>query len=106
MLITRVVILLVLFAFLVNALQRRDTFDSLLFAIALAVGLVPEFLPVISTITLGQAALRMAREKVIVKHLAAIQNFGSIDSLCSNKTGTLTSGDMSLDQPLNPLGAP
>jgi Mg2+-importing ATPase len=106
LLITRIVMLLVLFSFLVNALQHRDAFDSLLFAIALAVGLIPEFLPVISTVTLGQGALRMAKEKVIVKHLAAIQNFGSIDILCSDKTGTLTSGEMSLDQHLDPLGAP
>src|SRR4030095_1065409 len=90
--------------FLVNAVLRRDPFESLLFAIALAVGLIPEFLPVISTVTLGQGALRMARRKVIVKHLAAIQNFGSIDILCSDKTGTLTSGEMALDAQLDPLG--
>jgi Mg2+-importing ATPase len=104
LLIARVVIFLVLFVFLVNAALRRDPFESLLFSIALAVGLTPEFLPMISTVTLGQGALRMARRKVIVKHLAAIQNFGSIDILCSDKTGTLTSGEMSLDQHLDPLG--
>jgi magnesium-transporting ATPase (P-type) len=104
LLITRVIIFLVLFAFLVNAALRRDPFESLLFSIALAVGLTPEFLPMISAVTLGQGALRMARLKVIVKHLAAIQNFGSIDILCSDKTGTLTSGEMSLDQHLDPLG--
>jgi Mg2+-importing ATPase len=104
LLITRVIIFLVLFAFLVNAALRRDPFESLLFSIALAVGMTPEFLPMILTVTLGQGALRMARQKVIVKHLAAIQNFGSIDVLCSDKTGTLTSGEMSLDQRLDPLG--
>jgi Mg2+-importing ATPase len=104
LLITRVVIFLVLFVFLVNAALRRDPFESLLFAIALAVGLTPEFLPMITTVTLGQGALRMARRKVIVKHLAAIQNFGSIDILCSDKTGTITSGEMTLDQSLGPLG--
>ncbi len=103
LLIARVVIFLVLFVFLVNAALRRDPFESLLFSIALAVGLTPEFLPMISTVTLGQGALRMARRRVIVKHLAAIQNFGSIDILCSDKTGTLTSGEMSLDQHLDPL---
>jgi Mg2+-importing ATPase len=105
LLIARMVIFLVLFVFLVNAALRRDAFESLLFAIALAVGLTPEFLPMITTVTLGQGALRMARRKVVVKHLAAIQNFGSIDILCSDKTGTLTSGEMKLDDRLDPLGA-
>src|SRR5262245_45232817 len=104
LLITRMVIFLTLFVFLVNAALRRDAFESLLFAIALAVGLTPEFLPMITTVTLGQGALRMARQKVVVKHLAAIQNFGSIDILCSDKTGTLTGGEMSLDERLDPLG--
>ena len=104
LLIARMVIFLVLFVFLVNAALRRDAFESLLFAIALAVGLTPEFLPMITTVTLGQGALRMARQKVVVKHLAAIQNFGSIDILCSDKTGTLTGGEMSLDERLDPLG--
>jgi Mg2+-importing ATPase len=104
LLIARMVIFLVLFVFLVNAALRRDPFESLLFSIALAVGLTPEFLPMISTVTLGQGALRMARRRVIVKHLAAIQNFGSIDILCSDKTGTLTSGEMTLDQHLDPIG--
>jgi Mg2+-importing ATPase len=104
LLIARMVIFLVLFVFLVNAALRRDAFESLLFAIALAVGLTPEFLPMITTVTLGQGALRMARRKVVVKHLAAIQNFGSIDILCSDKTGTLTSGEMRLDERLDPTG--
>lgn len=103
-LIARVVAFLVLFVFLVNAALHRNTFESLLFAIALAVGLTPEFLPMITTVTLGRGALRMAQHKVVVKHLAAIQNFGSIDILCSDKTGTLTSGDMKLDQHLDPVG--
>jgi Mg2+-importing ATPase len=106
LLIMRTVLFLVLFVFLVNVVARRDLFESLLFAIALAVGLTPEFLPMITSVTLGQGALHMARQKVIVKHLAAIQNFGSIDVLCSDKTGTLTSGDMTLSQTLDPLGQP
>ncbi len=104
LLIARVVIFLVLFVFLINAALKRDPLESLLFSIALAVGLTPEFLPMITTVTLGQGALRMARRKVVVKHLAALQNFGSIDILCSDKTGTLTSGEMSLDQHLDPFG--
>ena len=106
LLIMRTVLFLVLFVFLVNVVARRDLFESLLFAIALAVGLTPEFLPMITSVTLGQGALHMARQKVIVKHLAAIQNFGSIDVLCSDKTGTLTSGDMALSQNIDPLGQP
>jgi Mg2+-importing ATPase len=98
------VFFLVLFVFFVNAALRHDPFESLLFALALAVGLTPEFLPMITTVTLGQGALRMAREKVIVKNLSAIQNFGSMDVLCSDKTGTLTSGEMTLEKHLDPRG--
>ena len=94
--IMRLVFFLVLFVLLVNLLLKRDPLESLLFAVALAVGLTPEFLPMITTVTLAQGAVRMARHKVIVKHLEAIQNFGSIDVLCSDKTGTLTAGQMGL----------
>lgn len=73
---------------------------------ALAVGLTPEFLPMIVSVTLANGARAMARKKVTVKHLAAIQNFGSIDVLCSDKTGTITSGSMTLDQGLDPWGEP
>ncbi|HLH21737.1 MAG TPA: magnesium-translocating P-type ATPase [Chloroflexota bacterium] len=97
-LIMRTVIGLVLFVFLVNALLRRDPLESFLFALALAVGLTPEFLPMIITVTLSQGALRMARGKVIVKRLAAIENLGSMDTLCSDKTGTLTLGTVVLEQ--------
>src|SRR5439155_15086811 len=78
--------------------------ESLLFAVALAVGLTPEFLPMISAVTLSRGAAHMARQKVIVKHLEAIENFGSMDVLFSDKTGTLTSGEMVLDRHLDPLG--
>jgi Mg2+-importing ATPase len=107
-LIMRTVVFLVLFVLVVNLTLRHESnpFETLLFAVALAVGLTPEFLPMITTVTLGQGALHMARQKVIVKHLAAIQNFGSMDILCSDKTGTLTSGEMILDQSLDPLGMP
>lgn len=105
-LIMQTVFFLVAFVFLVSAALKHDTFESLLFAIALAVGLTPEFLPMITTVTLGQGAVHMSRQKVIVKHLAAIQNFGSMDVLCSDKTGTLTSGETVLDQHLDPFGEP
>ena len=104
LLILKTTVLLVLFVLLVSVIAHRDFMESLLFAVALAVGLTPEFLPMITTVTLGQGAVHMARKKVIVKHLEAMQNFGSIDVLCSDKTGTLTSGEMQLDQHLDPFG--
>jgi P-type Mg2+ transporter len=103
-LMVRTVFGLVLFVLAVNLALKHDPLDSLLFAVALAVGLTPEFLPMITTIILGQGALHMARERVIVKHLAAIENFGSMDILCSDKTGTLTTGAMVLDKCLDPSG--
>ncbi|MDE3091513.1 MAG: HAD-IC family P-type ATPase, partial [Chloroflexota bacterium] len=104
LLIMETVFFLVVFVFLVNAALKHNPFESLLFAVALAVGLTPEFLPMITTVTLGEGAVHMSRRKVIVKNLASIQNFGSMDVLCSDKTGTLTSGDMALDQHLDPAG--
>jgi Mg2+-importing ATPase len=98
LLIMKTVFFLVVFVFLVSAALKHDAFESLLFAVALAVGLTPEFLPMITTVTLGRGAVHMARQKVIVKHLAAIQNFGSMDVLCSDKSGTLTTGETVLDQ--------
>jgi len=96
LLIMRTVFFLVLFAFVISLFHRQSPLDSLLFAVALAVGLTPEFLPMITTVTLAQGASHMAKQKVIVKNLAAIQNFGSMDILCSDKTGTLTSGQMTI----------
>ena len=105
-LILRTTVALVLFILLMGIAVKHDAFESLLFAVALGVGLTPEFLPMISTVTLTQGALRMAREKVIVKHLPAIQDLGSVDVLCSDKTGTITAGIMKLDRVLDPAGAP
>ena len=99
-------VLLVLFILMMSIVYHRDPFESLLFAVALGVGLTPEFLPMITTITLAKGAMRMADRKVIVKRLPAIQNLGSIDILCSDKTGTLTSGVMKLDRSLDPAGQP
>ena len=103
-LIMRTTLFLVLFVLLISVLFHRPLLESLLFAVALAVGLTPEFLPMITTVTLGRGAVHMARKNVIVKHLDAMQNFGSIDVLCSDKTGTLTTGEMSLEQHLDPFG--
>src|SRR6478672_11302154 len=105
-LIMHAVVFLVLFLLVVSVVLHRDPLQSLLFAVALAVGLTPEFLPMITSVTLAKGALAMARKNVIVKHLSAIQNFGSIDVLCSDKTGTLTTGDMVLDRSVDPLGNP
>jgi len=104
--IVQIVFFLTLFVLAVNVLNKRDPLESLLFAVALAVGLTPEFLPMITTITLSGGASRMARQKVIVKNLSSIQNFGQMDTLCSDKTGTLTAGVMTLTGRLDPLGAP
>lgn len=106
LLIMKTTILLVLFVLLISVVLHHNFMESLLFAVALAVGLTPEFLPMITTVTLGRGAVHMARKKVIVKHLEAMQNFGSIDVLCSDKTGTLTSGEMMLDQHVDPFGKP
>src|SRR6478736_685547 len=105
LLILRTTIVLVLFILLMGIALKHDAFESLLFAVALGVGLTPEFLPMISSVTLTQGALRMARDQVIVKHLPAIQDFGSIDILCSDKTGTLTRGVMQFDRATDPVGA-
>lgn len=98
------VIFLVFFLLLVNVVLRRDPLESLLFAVALAVGIIPEFMPMITTLTLASGAVHMARRRVIVKHLGAIQNLGGIDVLCSDKTGTLTEGRMTLDRAIDASG--
>ena len=96
LLITRTVVFLVLLTLVVMLALGRPPLDASLFAVALAVGLTPEFLPMIVTITLAQGALRMARQRVLVKSLPAIENLGSVDIVCSDKTGTLTLGEMQL----------
>lgn len=100
----KTVVLLVIFVLTINLLFARPWLESILFSIALAVGLTPELLPMITTVTLATGAVHMARKKVIVKNLAAIQNLGSLDILCSDKTGTLTQGKMSLDHCLDSQG--
>ncbi len=105
-LILRSVFFLVLFIMVVSISLKHDAFESLLFAVALAVGLTPEFLPMITSVTLARGAMKMAEQKVIVRQLAAIQNFGSIDVLCSDKTGTLTTGRMKVDCALDAFGNP
>jgi P-type Mg2+ transporter len=95
-LVTRIIFLLVIFVFFTNTLFHHGVLNSLLFAVALAVGLTPELLPMILTVNLAKGALAMSDKGVIVKHLASIQNFGSMDVLCTDKTGTLTENRITL----------
>jgi P-type Mg2+ transporter len=95
-LVMQLVFFLVIFVFLVNALFRHGVLDSLLFAVALAVGVTPELLPMILSLNLSRGAITMSGKGVIVKHLASIQNFGSMDILCTDKTGTLTENRITL----------
>ena len=104
LLIMRMTVLLVLFVLLVNAFFHRPWLESFLFAVALAVGLTPELLPMVVSVTLSRGALRMATNKVIVKRLASIQNLGSMDVFCTDKTGTLTEARIHLERHLDPLG--
>jgi Mg2+-importing ATPase len=104
LMITRVIMLLVLFVLLVNIVLHRPLLESFLFSVALAVGMTPEMMPMIITVTLARGARRMTRKKVLVKQLAAIEDFGSIEILCSDKTGTLTEGEIVLDRHVNVQG--
>jgi len=95
-LIIKITFFLVLFVLLINVIFQRDLLESILFSLALAVGLTPELLPLIITLNLTKGSLKMAKEGVIVKQLSAVQNFGSMDILCTDKTGTLTENKISL----------
>jgi Mg2+-importing ATPase len=101
----RVMVVIVLLVLTVDVLNGRSATDSLLFAAALAVGLSPELLPAIISITLSAGARAMSREGVIVRRLDAIENLGSMDVLCTDKTGTLTEGKIVLTGALDPGGA-
>ena len=90
--------------FLINGLSRGNWVEAFLFAVAVAVGLTPEMLPMIVTVNLSKGALAMAREKVIVKRLNSIQNLGAMDVLCTDKTGTLTEGRIVLEQHVDVRG--
>jgi Mg2+-importing ATPase len=95
-LIMQVTFVLVIFVFIVLALFHRGLIESLLFAAALAVGLTPELLPMIITMNLSKGAVNMSKKGVVVKHLPSIENFGSMNVLCTDKTGTLTENRISL----------
>jgi len=101
-----VTLVLVIAIFAINVYLARPVLDSFLFSLALAVGLTPQLLPAIISINLAHGAKRMAEGKVIVKRLASIENFGSMNVICSDKTGTLTEGSVHLQSALDVEGAP
>jgi P-type Mg2+ transporter len=101
-----VTLVMVVAIFAINVYLARPVLDSFLFSLALAVGLTPQLLPAIISINLAHGAKRMAHEKVIVKRLASIENFGSMNVICSDKTGTLTEGIVHLQSALDAEGAP
>lgn len=105
-LLMEVTLLMVISIFAINVYLERPVLESFLFALALAVGLTPQLLPAIISVNLSHGAKRMADAKVIVKRLAAIENFGSMDVLCSDKTGTLTLGEVQLNAAVNVDGKP
>jgi Mg2+-importing ATPase len=103
---TRVMFVLVMITTAANILGHKPPVDSLLFAIALAVGLAPEMLPAIVAVNLSRGARDMAARGVIVRKLSAIENFGAMDVLCTDKTGTLTEGRVTVREAVDPRGAP
>lgn len=105
-LLTRIMTIIVMFVFASNLAFHRPLIESLLFAVALAVGLTPELLPAIVSVTLAAGARRMAKRGVIVRHLPAIENLGSADIVCTDKTGTLTKGNVELDAAVDLEGEP
>jgi len=94
----RFMVVMVAIVFLIIGLTKHSWLDALLFGLAVAVGLTPEMLPMIVTVNLARGALSMSKKKVIVKRLASIQNFGAIDILCTDKTGTLTQDRVILEK--------
>ncbi|GAB2984164.1 magnesium-translocating P-type ATPase [Mucilaginibacter puniceus] len=95
-LLMEITLLLVLVIFALNVWLQKPVLDSFLFSLAIAVGLTPQLLPAIVSVNLAAGAQKMARKKVIVKRLSAIENFGSMDMLCTDKTGTITAGKVTL----------
>jgi len=99
-----ITLLLVIIIFAINVLLHKPVLDSFLFSLALAVGLTPQLLPAIISVNLSTGARRMAKLQVIVKRLSSIENFGSMNILCSDKTGTITEGKVNLKDTLDIAG--
>ncbi len=103
-LIIKAIIAIVLIIFLINAFTKKDFLDSFIFSIAVAVGVTPELLPMIMSINMAKGSINMAKKGVIVKRLSAIPDFGSMDILCTDKTGTLTEDKITLIKYLDVFG--
>ncbi|KKU13521.1 MAG: Magnesium-translocating P-type ATPase [Candidatus Magasanikbacteria bacterium GW2011_GWC2_45_8] len=106
MLIIKMIVGVVLVILLINALRHKDLLDSLIFALAVAVGLTPELLPMIMSVNMAKGSIKMAKNGVIVKRQSAIPDFGSMDVLCTDKTGTLTEDKITLVKHLDVHGNP
>jgi Mg2+-importing ATPase len=103
---TRIMIALVVVIFVINLIEHKDPINSVLFSLALAVGLTPQLLPTIVSISLAQGARAIAKRRVIVRRLDSIEDFGSMSIFCSDKTGTMTAGQVVLDAALDVAGKP
>ncbi len=103
-LLIRFMMVMVPVVFLINGLTKHNWIEALLFAISVAIGLTPEMLPMIVTTNLAKGAVSMARQKTVVKHLNSIQNFGAMDILCTDKTGTLTRDEIIIERHMNIQG--
>lgn len=104
-LLIRFMLVMVPFVFLVNGLTKGDWFEAFIFAVSVAVGLTPEMLPMIVTANLSKGAVAMSKKKTIVKNLNAIQNFGAMNILCTDKTGTITCDHIVLEKYINADGS-
>ena len=104
-LLIRFMLVMIPFVFLVNGLTKGDWFEAFIFAVSVAVGLTPEMLPMIVTANLSKGAVAMSKKKTIVKDLNAIQNFGAMNILCTDKTGTLTCDQIVLEKYINADGS-
>ena len=104
-LLIRFMLVMVPFVFFVNGFTKGDWFEAFIFAVSVAVGLTPEMLPMIVTANLSKGAIAMSKKKTIVKNLNAIQNFGAMDILCTDKTGTLTCDKIVLEKYINADGS-
>lgn len=104
LLLTRIMVVLVIAIFIVNLVLDRPLVDSALFSLSLAVGLTPQLLPAIVGLSLAQGSKVIARHRVIVKRLNAIEDFGAMTALCTDKTGTMTAGEIHLSAPLDLSG--
>lgn len=106
MLLIRFMLVMAPVVLIINGYTKGDWWEAALFALSVAVGLTPEMLPMIVTSTLARGAVKLSKQKVIVKHLDAIQNFGAMDILCTDKTGTLTQDKIVLENHTDISGKP